>query len=95
MNEAIAGIIYIFYFDLRTGNYRRFSKKYSISPKGRLTFRYGAGLFEGLKRARLGQFEFNGDTCYMYSLNENYDKNKAHFLKCALLKSYRHLKQKT
>lgn len=82
-----AGHIAVFSYNFKYNTLRRFTKPYYVSKKDRLCFQNGPGVFEGMKRKRLGQFELDGDRAFMYTLDlkdQDYYKDTAHFMRCVL-----------
>lgn len=93
IKKAIAGHVIVFYFNIESGLFKRWSYPYYLSKTSRLMFRHGPGLFEGMRPENLGQFQYDCGACYMVTLNEDYDKNKAHFLRCVTRAIYRKQKE--
>lgn len=82
-----AGHIVIFFYDFRDNSLQRWVRPYYVSKKDRLCFRYGPGLFDGMNRKRLGQFELSECFAFMYTLDlkdQDYYVDKAHFMRCVL-----------
>lgn len=78
-------LVYVF----GDGSTMELHKEYTLSPKNRLCFKWGPGLFNGMRRANYGQFHFHAIDCeggmaQMVTNIADYHKDKAHFLKCVI-----------
>ena len=93
IKKAIAGHVIVFFFNIKSGVFKRWTYPYYLSKTSRLMFRYGPGLFEGMRTENLGQFHYESGSCYMVTLKEDYDKNKAHFLRSVTRAIYRKQKE--
>lgn len=73
-------LLYVF----ATGETKQLKFHYYISQKGRFCFRWGPGLFDGMKEARFAQFQYDhhGGVAYMVTLGDRRDRE--HFDSCVL-----------
>lgn len=78
------GHVIVLRYLFKTHEIREWRKPYYISPKGRWCFRWGAGTWNGLNPARIGQFEYWGDSAEMYTTPDRYHEDRAHFYSCVV-----------
>lgn len=73
-------LLYVF----ATGEVKQLKFHYYISKKGRFCFRWGPGLFDGMKETRFAQFEYDhhGGVACMVTLGDR--RTREHFDSCVL-----------
>jgi hypothetical protein len=85
------GTMIILYYGFQDRQLREWRKPFYMTAGARMIFKYGPGLFDGMKPARVGQYEYHKHDLYavMQTTPERYHKDRSHFLTCVL----RHVKQ--
>lgn len=73
----------------KTGRLLEMKKAFYLSKTGLYCFKFGHGLFNGMKEESFGQFEFHRydaekGIATMYTSAHMYHKDKTHFLKCCI-----------
>lgn len=80
------GHIIVLFYMFDKGIMREWRKPYYVSDKGRLCFKRGPGMWSGMVPARIGQFSYEdgGASAEMYTTQERYEHDRAHFYRCVV-----------